>query len=102
MSALNRLRQAGHTVAIVTHDMETVAQYCDRAAVMLDGKVLMEGTTRQVFARPKILLEADIKPPQITQLGHALSDVGFPRDVMTVEEMANILLPNLGVRASVR
>jgi energy-coupling factor transporter ATP-binding protein EcfA2 len=102
MGALRVLRDAGHTIAIVTHDMETVARYCDRAAVMLDGQVLMAGTTREVFAQPERLIEADIKPPQITQLGHMLSDTGMPRDILTVPEMANILLPNLGVGSPVR
>jgi len=102
MGALRVLRDAGHTIAIVTHDMETVARHCDRAAVMLDGQVLMVGTTREVFAQPERLIEADIKPPQITQLGHTLSDTGMPMDVLTVPEMANILLPNLGLGSPVR
>ncbi len=96
MRSLETLRDAGHTIVIITHNMKTVADHCDRAIVMADGKILLEGTPRQLFAQPERLLEAEIRPPQITQLGQSLSDMGFPPDALTVDEMADIVLYNLG------
>ena len=96
MRSLETLRDAGHTIVIITHNMKTVAQHCDRALVMAEGKIRLEGTPRQLFAQPERLLEAEIRPPQITQLGQRLNDMGFPPDALTVDEMADIVLYNLG------
>jgi hypothetical protein len=41
------------------------------------------------------LLQADIRPPQITRLGQDLKDLGLPQDVLTVDEMARVLTHNL-------
>ena len=62
----------------------------------------MQGTPREIYAQPEKLLEADIKPPQITQLGQALGDFGFPKNVLTVDEMADLLLHNLRRERSVK
>lgn len=94
--SLKKLQDAGHTIVIITHNMKTVAEHCDRVIVMKEGKILIEGPPREVYAQPNLLLEADIRPPQITQLGQRLSDMGFPSDVLTVDEMAEIILHNLG------
>jgi len=102
MASLETLREAGHTIIIITHNMKTVAEHCDRTFVMKQGKIIMEGTPREIYAQTEKLLEADIKPPQITQLGQALSDFGFPRDVLSVDEMTDLLLHDLGNERSVR
>ena len=90
------LRDAGHTIVIITHNMKTIAEHCDRVIAMAEGKILLEGTPRALFAQPERLLEAEIKPSQITQLGQRLNDIGFPPDVLTVDEMVGIVLHNLG------
>ena len=100
MQSLLQLRQAGHTLMIITHNMKTVGQYCDWVIVMNRGEVLMEGPTREVYSQPEALLEADIRPPQITRLGQALGEFGFPPAVLTVDEMAQILLHNLRPRGA--
>jgi len=95
MDSIEKLRAAGHTIIIITHTMKTVARYCDRVIVMNRGEIVADGTTREVFSHPEQLLQTDIKPPQITQLGQRLADKGFPSSVLTVEEMRDLLLYNL-------
>lgn len=94
MASLEKLRDGGHTIIIITHTMKTVARYCDRAVVMNCGEIIANGPAREVFAHPEQLLQADIKPPQITQLGQRLAHRGFPGNVLTVEEMRDIFLYN--------
>ncbi|MCS7247428.1 MAG: energy-coupling factor transporter ATPase [Anaerolineales bacterium] len=93
MRSLKKLRdEMGKTIVIITHNMKTVGNHCDRVLVMSKGHLIMDGTPREVFAQSERLLEADILPPQITRLGQALaSEFGCPRDVLTVEEMAEII-----------
>jgi ABC-type uncharacterized transport system ATPase subunit len=95
MDSLCRLRDAGHTLVIITHNMKTVARYCDRAIVMSQGEIVMDAPVREVYGQPERLLEADIRPPQITRLGQDLKDLGLPQDVLTVDEMARVLTHNL-------
>lgn len=87
MNFLQRLWQAeGHTIIIITHEMSIVAQYAQRVVVLGQGRVLLDGTTREVFAQPNVLKQTFVEPPQITRLGQALNS-RLPRDVLTVEEM---------------
>jgi energy-coupling factor transport system ATP-binding protein len=95
MDSLCRLRDAGHTLVIITHNMKTVAQYCDRAIVMSKGEIVMDGAVREIYGQPERLLAADIRPPQITRLAQDLRDLGLPQDVLTVQELTRVLTYNL-------
>lgn len=53
---------------------------------MPKGGVLLDDTTRNVFAQPEVLAETFVKPPQITRLAQALHPYGIPREVLSVEE----------------
>jgi energy-coupling factor transport system ATP-binding protein len=88
MNFLRRLwQEEGHTIIIITHEMRIVAQYAQRTVVLGQGRVLLDGPTRQVFAQPEILRQTYVEPPQITQLGQALNDYGMPRDALSVQEL---------------
>ncbi len=87
MNFLQRLwRDEGHTIIIITHEMSIVAHYTRRVVALGQGRVLLDGATRDVFAQPEVLKETFVEPPQITRLGQAL-DSRLPRNVLTVEEM---------------
>lgn len=51
---LDRLkREKGLTVVMVSHDVSAVAALCERTAVLKDGRVVEEGTTREVLDNPR-------------------------------------------------
>lgn len=83
----NLWEKEGHTIIIITHEMPIVAQYAQRTVVLGQGKVLMDGSTRAVFAEPELLARTFVKPPQITRLAQALEGYGFPNDILSVDEM---------------
>jgi len=88
MNFLQRLREEeGHTIIIITHEMRIVADYAERTIVLGQGRKLLDGPTREIFAQPDILKKTFVEPPQITQLGQALVAEGLPENVLTVEEM---------------
>ena len=93
MESLHQLNEEyGKTILIITHNMKTVANHCDRVIVMSDGNLILDGTPREVFTQSEKLLQADIYPPQVTRLGQELAeDFGFPRDILSVDEMVEIL-----------
>lgn len=79
MNLLTRLNKEGHTVIIITHTMWVVSQYAHRGVVMSQGKVVMDGTIREIFAREEELIDLHLRPPQIVRLsnrfGHTLLSV---------------------------
>lgn len=48
---VSHLHEEGLTVVMVSHNMDDLANLCDRVAVMSEGKLLMEGTPAEVFTR---------------------------------------------------
>jgi energy-coupling factor transporter ATP-binding protein EcfA2 len=96
MELMRDQNRKGVTIAVVTHDMKLVAEYTSRCIVLRAGKVLLEGSPREVFTQTKILEETYLKPPQITRLAQTLRDVGVPPDIMTVEEMKDLVCKAMG------
>jgi energy-coupling factor transport system ATP-binding protein len=59
-------------VIMVTHSMWAAATYARRLVVLLDGRVLLDGPTRQVLAAGEALTRAHLVPPAVVQLSRAL------------------------------
>lgn len=97
MNTLHRLRnEKNKTIIIITHNMKTIANNCDRVLVMARGDLILEGTPRDVFDQTETLLKADVLPPQITRLGQNLAqEFGCPKNILTVKEMTDLLEYNL-------
>jgi len=72
MELIVRLNQAGSTIVIITHHMWVVSEYSDRAYVIKDGRVLLEGTTREVMSKESALQEAYLRPPLIVAFANRL------------------------------
>jgi len=93
MNMLDELKRMGHTIITITHDMRAVAEHADRVIVLQRGRILHEGSPREVFSKPEILMQTYLEPPPITLLAKSLSDSGVPvlKDVLTIEEAADSL-----------
>lgn len=77
-----------HTVILVTHSMEDVAEIADEVIVMSGAKVLIKATPREVFTNISMLEEVGLGAPQITYLMRALKERGLcvREDIFTVKE----------------
>ena len=77
-----------HTVILVTHSMEDVAEIADEVIVMSGAKVLIKATPREVFTNISMLEEVGLGAPQITYLMRALKERGLSvrEDIFTVKE----------------
>ena len=67
MEILCKLNKEGITIIVITHDMKLAAEYAQRAIVMKEGHILLDGNIRDVFSKIEVLKEAYLMPPQITQ-----------------------------------
>lgn len=85
---LERLRRdKGKTILIITHDMNIVSLYAKRVVVMANGRVVGEGTPREVFSQPKLMEQAYLRRPQIADL----SDTLWGEVLLTPHEAADRL-----------
>ena len=80
------------TVVIVTHDVEFVAECNPRVVLMTGGKIVAEGLAEEILTNEKLVAQASIVPPQITQIFLGLPDLGLPTNVIDVHEARKILL----------
>ncbi|MNH58436.1 Teichoic acids export ATP-binding protein TagH [compost metagenome] len=60
LDVFEQYKAEGQTVILVTHDMETVRQYCNRAVLISDGKVLEVGDPRKIANRYSVLNQVEI------------------------------------------
>lgn len=76
------------TIVLITHYMDEAVN-ADKVYVMDNGKILMEGTPKQVFSQVKAIKEVGLDVPQVTELAQMLIEEGInlPPDILTVEEM---------------
>ena len=72
------------TVILITHYMEEVID-ADKVFVMDDGRVVMEGTPKEVFSRVEELKRLRLDVPQVTELAYELqkSGVALPDGILT-------------------
>ena len=89
LGGIKRYREeSGTTVIVVSHSMEDMAMYCDRVVVMSGAKLLLNGTTKEVFGKSEILKENGLDVPEITNIVLKLREKGIeiPGDIYTVED----------------
>jgi energy-coupling factor transport system ATP-binding protein len=91
MNSVRELNKQGHTIITITHSMRVVAQYAERTIVLANGEVILDGPTREVFSKPDILKATFLAPPQITSLAQDLRSMGFPQDILSVDEFCSNL-----------
>lgn len=91
---LNRLE--GITVLLITHYMEEVID-ADRVIVMDEGRIVMDGTPKDVFSNVKELKQYSLDVPQVTELADELRDAGMdlPHGILTIDELVDRLTPLL-------
>lgn len=98
LETVHRLnRERGITVILITHHMREAVD-ADRVIVMSGGKILADGTPRQVFSQVELLQSAQLTVPETTQLLYALRQQGVdvPLDALSVEECVQAIYRAFG------
>jgi len=80
------------TVLLITHYMEEVV-HADKVIVMDEGKIVMQGTPKEIFSHVEELQALRLDVPQVTLLAHELKKKGIPLSdgILTIEELVNEL-----------
>lgn len=87
-------QKEGITVLLITHYMEEVI-HADRVIVMDDGKLVMDGTPREIFSKVEQLKSYRLDVPQVTELAYELRKAGveLPEGILSQQELLDSLLP---------
>ncbi len=85
-------REDGITIILITHYMEEVVE-ADHVFVMDDGKVVMQGTPKEIFSKVEELKKLRLDVPQATLLAWELKKKGFslPDGILSIEELVDKL-----------
>lgn len=65
-SLVKKLHRNGSTVIMVDHNIEKIAEYADKVAVMYDGELKLFGEVREVFSQCEALAAVKMRVPQVT------------------------------------
>lgn len=90
----------GITIILVSHSMEDIARLVNRIIVMNNGKIAMEGGSKEIFKQAEKLEKLGLGIPQVTNFMRKYKDKGnnIRDDVLTVEEAKEELINYLRSR----
>lgn len=92
MSIIDELHKEGITVILITHFMDEAVR-ADRVIIMNEGRILLDGTPRQVFRQEELIRSANLDVPLMVEMGAKLRERGIdvPADIITEEKMVEFI-----------
>ena len=93
METIHRLnREKGITIVLITHYMDEAAS-ADRVVVMDTGRIVLDGSPREVFSQVELLKQHHLDVPQATELAYRLRACGckLPDGILNEEECVGAL-----------
>ena len=75
---------SGRSAVLISHDMQLVANTCQRVVVLQDGRLIADGSPGEVFQQRDILSRTGLQQPEIGQLAGELCDQGIPKDTVSI------------------
>lgn len=77
MKLLQQLHRKGTTILMISHDMDSVADYAERVIILREGQVMIDAPPWEAFADESMLRQAAVLPPQLCVLNQRLQDLGY-------------------------
>lgn len=74
LETMRALNKEGYTIIVAEHEIEELATFADRIIALNEGKIVLEGSTRDVLTKVEELKELGVDPPSVTELSHLLAD----------------------------
>ena len=89
-SVIESVLAEGRTVIAISHDMRFVAETFERVVVMRDGRIVLDGTPDEAFAKSAwdALRSTYLEPPLAARVGQRMGLGSTPTDAVLVERLA--------------
>ena len=72
MNFLDSLQKQGHTIVMITHDMQLMLEYSDRCLVVVEGKIIADDNPVTILNQKDLLESANLKQTSLYSLGQKL------------------------------
>lgn len=72
MTFLDDLAKRGHTIVMITHDMQLMLEYSDRCVVVVDGAIVADGEPATILNQTELLNHANLKQTSLYDLAQKL------------------------------
>ncbi|MCL0070217.1 ATP-binding cassette domain-containing protein [Dehalococcoidia bacterium] len=96
MRLLRKLnKERGITMVMATHDVELVPLFCDRVAIMGQGKIIGQQTPERIFANTTMIREAELRLPRVSHLFEIIGkedEIHFGKLPLTIGQARRELL----------
>ena len=89
MNTIVDLHKQGKTIIIITHDMDLVNEYAQRAFLLEKGKLVFEGTPAELFVHVQDYDRLDI--PKVIKLALALKEKGVDLDINQIHTIDDLV-----------
>lgn len=96
MKLLTKLNHEGMTILLITHDMDILAQYCQRVIVIGHQTKAFDGTPEALFTECPELIELGLTQPEAVTLSQAVPGMKYCK---SMEEFQQEMLIRLGGNA---
>ena len=79
--------ELGVAIVMVSHAAEEMAEFCDRIAVLSQGKLIAVGTPEEIYSQVDLLQQNKLRPPEIAQAFSQIQQKGIniPKIPVTLE-----------------
>ncbi|BAJ50885.1 cobalt/nickel ABC transporter ATP-binding protein [Candidatus Caldarchaeum subterraneum] len=90
---LRELLRDGTTIVVAEHEIEELATFTNRMLLLNNGRVLCEGSAKDVLNQVELLKSVGVDPPSVTELAHLVKkfyQLGIIKYPITLEEAVSI------------
>jgi len=93
INLINKEREKGKTIIIITHNIEFAYEYLPRTILMADGHIIGDGPTNQLLNNEFLIEQASLISPQVRQLSLAMQQLSLQpqNDINSKNDMINYL-----------
>ena len=86
------------TIILITHNMNHVIRYANRAVVMKKGEIVYDGEPKELFKQRELIQKCELDIPDVTKLIYQIEDqlkIKLDHDINEVDELSKILIETL-------
>ncbi|MCH5153693.1 MAG: energy-coupling factor transporter ATPase [Clostridiales bacterium] len=89
MELVLRIKESCPTVIMISHNMDEIAEYCNKIAVLKHGRVMGVFSPRELFGSEELLNSCGVELPLVTEIAVKLNELGVnvDRSVLTEDEL---------------
>lgn len=101
--SIEKLKNKGKTIILVSHSMDDVARLADRILVMYNGSLVMSGTPREVFSEK--YREYGLRLPQVAEIAKKLNSTGMfdiKDGTFTIDGLVEEIMDGMGDKLNVK